>query len=86
MNTSLRKNLILLFVGLAVGLGIGYAGLVFLNEFLPNQAKNASIMSPEAAPVKGATAPDFSLTTTTGELIQLSHLIGQPVVLNFWAT
>ena len=31
-------------------------------------------------------APDFAVTTTTGEALQLSSLRGQVVVLNFWAT
>ena len=39
-----------------------------------------------SAPMVGFLAPDFILTTTDGERIQLSALRGQPVVLNFWAT
>ena len=39
-----------------------------------------------SAPMVGFLAPDFTLTTTDGERIQLSALRGQPVVLNFWAT
>lgn len=35
---------------------------------------------------KGQVAPDFTLTTLTGETVTLSDLQGKKVVLNFWAT
>jgi cytochrome c biogenesis protein CcmG/thiol:disulfide interchange protein DsbE len=38
------------------------------------------------APTLPETAPDFTLTTLTGEKITLSSLRGKPVVLNFWAS
>ncbi|MEM9777666.1 MAG: TlpA disulfide reductase family protein [Chloroflexota bacterium] len=38
------------------------------------------------APVPGALAPDFTLTTLEGEQITLSKLRGRPVIINFWAT
>lgn len=38
------------------------------------------------APRPGHRAPDFTLTTTTGETVSLSDYRGQVVVLNFWAT
>ncbi len=38
------------------------------------------------APAVGHPAPDFTLTTVTGETFTLSALRGRPVVLNFWAT
>lgn len=47
------------------------------------------VANPEALsaePAVGRPAPDFTLTTVTGETLQLSELRGQPVVLNFWAT
>lgn len=39
-----------------------------------------------AAPVLGATAPDFTLTTTDGTPVTLSELQGQPVWLTFGAS
>jgi cytochrome c biogenesis protein CcmG, thiol:disulfide interchange protein DsbE len=38
------------------------------------------------APAMGHPAPDFKLTTVTGETVTLAALRGKPVVLNFWAT
>jgi peroxiredoxin len=35
---------------------------------------------------EGELAPDFTLTTPTGEVVKLSDLRGKPVLLNFWAT
>jgi peroxiredoxin len=34
----------------------------------------------------GATAPDFTLTDASGQMVRLSDLRGKPVLLNFWAT
>lgn len=38
------------------------------------------------APVKGARAPDFTLTDLSGDEVSLSDLRGQAVLVNFWAT
>lgn len=38
------------------------------------------------APIAGYIAPQFTLTSTVGEEIALADYLGQPVVLNFWAT
>jgi cytochrome c biogenesis protein CcmG/thiol:disulfide interchange protein DsbE len=38
------------------------------------------------APRQGFQAPDFSLSTLSGETITLSELRGQPVLINLWAT
>jgi peroxiredoxin len=39
-----------------------------------------------ALPKQGFFAPEFNLTTLTGEEVQLSNLRGRPVVINFWAS
>lgn len=38
------------------------------------------------APLPGKLAPDFTLPVAGGGEVSLSHLRGNPVVLNFWAT
>ena len=40
----------------------------------------------QAGPREEGPAPDFSLTTFTGELVSLSALRGRVVVINFWAS
>jgi peroxiredoxin len=45
-----------------------------------------SISGSTSAPQKGFLAPDFNLSTTSGETIKLSDLRGQPVLVNLWAT
>jgi peroxiredoxin len=44
------------------------------------------VTSNTPAPITGAPAPDFTLTTSNGKQIALSSLKGQPVLINFWAT
>lgn len=39
-----------------------------------------------SGPGVGEPAPDFTLTSTTGESVSLSDFHGETVVLNFWAT
>src|SRR5215203_2950684 len=39
-----------------------------------------------AEPAVGRRAPNFTLTTVTGETVQLTEVRGKPVVINFWAT
>lgn len=39
-----------------------------------------------SAPQAGFLAPDFELSTLTGEMIKLSDLRGQAVLINLWAT
>ena len=46
----------------------------------------ASFAGTIAAPQEGFLAPDFELTTATGETIRLSDLRGQAVLVNLWAT
>ncbi len=42
-------------------------------------------LSPPAATTQGS-APDFTLTSVSGEKVSLSQFRGRPVLINFWAT
>jgi len=66
---------VLLLVGLA---------WIWINRLPAGSATAAGALPP--APAVGHPAPDFTLTTVTGETFKLSDLRGTPVVLNFWAT
>ncbi len=53
----------------------------------PNALTTRQAAATQWAPVIGAPVPDFTLTAAkTEKSITLSALLGQPVVLNFWAT
>ena len=57
---------------------------IWTNRVPGGAAATALALPP--APAVGHPAPDFTLTTVTGETFRLSDLRGTPVVLNFWAT
>jgi len=44
------------------------------------------LMRAQAGPREAGPAPDFALTTFSGEQVSLSRLRGQVVVINFWAS
>lgn len=48
--------------------------------------KDASTSGIAAAPQQGFPAPDFELLNTSGEMVKLSELRGQAVLVNLWAT
>ena len=75
-----RTRWSLLIVVLAV---VGLAW-VWVNRVPGAGAATAGALPP--APAVDHPAPDFTLTTVTGETVKLSELRGTPVVLNFWAT
>ncbi len=77
--------------GLWIGLGVGIialtlccmCGAVLLVASFPKIFSNLHLKSAVAV---GEEAPDFRLHTLEGEMVQLSQLKGQPVVLNFGAS
>ena len=54
--------------------------------FLSTDKSHASTSGTVAAPQQGFLAPEFELTTSTGETIKLSDLRGQAILVNLWAT
>jgi thiol-disulfide isomerase/thioredoxin len=62
---------------------------LFSGKYLSHKGPaNAVPTSDVYGPLKGTTAPDFTLDVLAGKgkKIQLSSLKGKPVVVNFWAT
>ena len=59
-------------------------GVAWVWESRAPVTAQSSDRSPQ--PAIGYQAPDFTLSTLSGETISLAELRGKPVVLNFWAT
>ncbi|MBN8193928.1 redoxin domain-containing protein [Bacillus sp. NTK074B] len=86
-----KKNFALAVVALLIG-------IFLVNLFQDQQEKKAKLEAAQLAKesmdltnanqglTKGDRAPDFELTTLSGESIQLSDYQGKKVILNFWAT
>ncbi|QWC22366.1 redoxin domain-containing protein [Bacillus haikouensis] len=53
---------------------------------LAKESMDLSNAAAEEGLSKGASAPDFELTTLNGEKVKLSDYKGKKVILNFWAT
>lgn len=62
---------------LILGLGLAW---IFIS------ARSSSTPGLTAAPQQGFSAPDFTLTSITGETVMLSDLRGKAVLVNLWAT
>jgi peroxiredoxin len=76
----------LLASAILFGLGIGLIVFLGFPAREPTREASSLTVGPGPAPVVGAPAPDFRLTTPSGESVALSDYLGQAVLLNFWAT
>ena len=74
-NQSRRRIWVLL--GTIVAAGMLLAALAF------GFTRDPGLVS---SPLVGRSAPPFSLTTLTGQTVDLGGLSGRPVVVNFWAS
>lgn len=85
---SSRAMWVMMGLGLLMGLLAGVVIFIGLpgggGPLVPNA--QSTPQTPAPAAVVGAPAPDFTLTSLTGETFQLSGLRGEVVLLNFWAT
>ena len=75
MGRSPRRIVYLIILGLG-------SIWIYLSAVKPD----ASLSEKAAAPQTGFPAPDFVLKSTSGETVKLSHLRGQAVLVNLWAT
>jgi thiol-disulfide isomerase/thioredoxin len=94
-----RRLLILALFVVGVGL-IGFAGVHNLRSRTAAMQKSqeSEVMltkadapadagaDPEAQPMLGKTAPQFTLVDVNGKKVSLSQFKGHPIVMNFWAT
>ncbi|MDQ0273941.1 TlpA family protein disulfide reductase [Cytobacillus purgationiresistens] len=87
------KNIISLVI-IIIGLGIVIINIFDLNFSNNSTESNTSIevvaddnqQNQNISLQKGATAPDFELTTLDGQTLKLSDCKGKKVILNFWAS
>lgn len=88
MNQENRSNLLRWIVVATVALfvmgGAVFGILQVVGEEDPARLTSAANVAVE--PVLNARAPDFTLQTTSGDVVGLSDFLGQPVLINFWAT
>jgi thiol-disulfide isomerase/thioredoxin len=82
---KLNKDFLILFIGLGVGVSLGLLLMLAINTDQANWWESW-LQPAEPAPSVGRLAPDFTLTTSSGDSVQLSDYQGHPVVINFWAT
>jgi len=74
-----------MILGILIGISLGALILVGLDPaWLLNQSGDSN--SQPVIPEVNKAAPDFALTTISGESVRLSELRGRIVALNFWAT
>lgn len=59
-------------------------GLIWI--FANRVAEAGNQLAAVSQPYEGFTAPDFDFTDSSGNIVKLSDLRGQPVILNFWAS
>jgi len=59
-------------------------GLVWI--FASRVSSDNLVMGAIPQPFEGFPAPDIELATADGNIIKLSDLRGQPIILNFWAS
>jgi peroxiredoxin len=91
IDFSQPRSLVYIFVGLLIGLGLGYFFIFRPTLTLPVErgtiaVENSNPAELETAPQAGALAPDFALQTIDGRQVRLSDFRGRPVLINFWAT
>ncbi len=87
MLKKIDKNFLILAAGLILGLGLGFLVLTGMQIGVTDRlSTNKPGGDQEAAPATGAKAPDFELKGMDGENVRLSSVLGQPVLINFWAT
>ena len=63
-----------------------FALIIMLTVSLPSCSKQKTSDSNTKQQTQASTAPDFSLTLSTGETVRLSDYQGKAVLLHFWAT
>lgn len=78
-STAGRQAAVIVIVVLAV------VGMLLSGKYLTRKS-NGGPAIPTGNNLKGAVAPDFTLTSLDGKQVKLSDLRGKAVVLNFWAT
>ncbi len=69
-----------------LALGLAVLGLALVAFFVLRPADQGVGSAAAVAPQAHHLAPDFTLTSTSGEPVRLASLRGHPVLINFWFT
>lgn len=84
-RTRRTRQWILLLIVAALIVAGGAIGILQNGEADEPGGSKLALNAP-VEPVMNAQAPDFTLQTAAGDTVQLSDFLGQPVLINFWAT
>jgi thiol-disulfide isomerase/thioredoxin len=79
----MRSRLLFLLIAGLAGAG---AGWLFTEMVLSEDPLPALDTTPTAGELLGTTRPDFSLGSTTGDVLTAGDFDGQVLLINFWAT
>ncbi len=83
---KIDKNLLMLVAGLILGLGVGFLVLAGMQMGVSGGNELNAGKTVRTAPIIGAPAPGFELKGMDGASVSLSDVLGQPVLINFWAS
>lgn len=84
MNTTKTKTTILLLI--IAGLAGAGGGWLVTEKILKDKPPAGSEAAVGASELVGNLRPDFSLGSTSGEIISAADFDGQVLLINFWAT
>lgn len=78
----MKRNIVVIWSTCSIIILVLGATWVWISAASPGSTSHGNLPAPRV----GFLAPDFRLTTSSGDEYTLSELRGQPVIINFWAS